>query len=57
MHAAYMLAVFKVSTAATFLKEEKARAADREALLKETLLRERDKEERCGTISTTARQR
>lgn len=35
-----------MSTAASSLKEEKARADDREALLKETLLRERDKENR-----------
>lgn len=38
--------IIKVSTAASSLKEEKARADDREALLKETLLRERDKEDR-----------
>eukprot|EP00903_Cladosiphon_okamuranus_P015742 g14530.t1 len=36
----------EVSTAALTLREEKARADDREALLKETLLRERDKEDR-----------
>lgn len=36
----------QVSLAASSLMEEKARADDREALLKETLLRERDNEDR-----------
>lgn len=38
--------VFQVSLAASSLREEKARGDDREALLKETLLRESDKEDR-----------
>eukprot|EP00752_Nemacystus_decipiens_P008396 g7506.t1 len=40
----------EVMMAASSLKEEKARADDREALLKETLLREREKEDRMLNI-------
>lgn len=39
-------AAIQVSAAASSLREEKARADDREALLREALLRERDKEDR-----------
>ena len=40
----------QVSMAASSLKEEKARADDREALLKETLLRERDTQDRYAIL-------
>ena len=37
-----------MSAAVSALKEEEARAYDREALLGEMMLAERDKEDRCG---------
>lgn len=41
-----------MSFATSSLKEERARAADREALLKEMLLTERDREERWVFINS-----
>lgn len=41
-----MAIAFQVSLAESSLKEERARADDREALLRETILTEREKEDR-----------